>query len=137
MRAASVGAPPGQITTTGISARLSSIDHAPKKNPPGTGDRGRGKGIHQDAQGASILTVSPVSRGTNPRFKNTHRKTRRRIIYSAAMTREAIMAELLEIEDLLQDDRLNDNDRHALHGAQQALRNILDPETWHQASQTF
>src|SRR6266404_2512591 len=76
MRAASVGAPPGQITTTGISARLSSIDHAPKKNPPGTGDRGRGKGIHQDAQGASILTVSPVSRGTNPRFKNTHRKTR-------------------------------------------------------------
>jgi hypothetical protein len=60
-----------------------------------------------------------------------------RIIYSAAMTRDAIMAELLEIEGLLQDDRLNDNDRHALHGAQQALRNILDPETWHQASQTF
>jgi hypothetical protein len=53
------------------------------------------------------------------------------------MTRDAIMAELLEIEGLLQDDRLNDNDRHALHGAQQALRNILDPETWHQASQTF
>ncbi len=60
-----------------------------------------------------------------------------RIIYPAAMTRDAIMAELLEIEGLLQDDRLNDNDRHALHGAQQALRNILDPETWHQASQTF
>ena len=33
LRAASVGAPPGQITTTGISARLSSIDHAPNKNP--------------------------------------------------------------------------------------------------------
>jgi hypothetical protein len=45
------------------------------------------------------------------------------------------MAELLEIEGLLQDDRLNDDDRHALHGAQQALRNILEPETWHQASQ--
>jgi hypothetical protein len=53
------------------------------------------------------------------------------------MTRDAIMAELLEIEGLLQGDRLNDDDRHALHGAQQALRNILDPETWHQASQTF
>ena len=60
-----------------------------------------------------------------------------RITYPAAMTRDAIMAELLEIEGLLQDDRLNDDDRHALHGAQQALRNILDPETWHQASQTF
>jgi hypothetical protein len=53
------------------------------------------------------------------------------------MTRNAIMADLLEIEGLLQDDRLNDNDRHALDGAQQALRNILDPETSHQASQTF
>jgi hypothetical protein len=29
-----------------------------------------------------------------------------RIIYSAAMTRDAIMAELFEIEGLLQDDRL-------------------------------
>jgi hypothetical protein len=54
------------------------------------------------------------------------------------MIRDAIMAELLEIEGLLQDDRLNDLDRHALLGAQQAaLRNILDLETWHQASQTF
>ena len=53
------------------------------------------------------------------------------------MTLDAIMTELLEIEGLLQDEGLNDNDRHALHGAQQALRNILDPETWHQASQTF
>src|SRR5258707_9320706 len=53
------------------------------------------------------------------------------IIYPGAMTRDAIMAELLEIEGLLQDDRLNDDDRHALHGAQQALLNILDPETWH------
>jgi hypothetical protein len=53
------------------------------------------------------------------------------------MTRDAIMADLLEIEGLLQDDRLNDNDRFALHGAQQALRHILDPDTWRQASQTF
>jgi hypothetical protein len=53
------------------------------------------------------------------------------------MSRDAIMAELLEIEGMLQDDRLNDNDRQALHGAQQALRNVLDPEKWHQASQTF
>ena len=45
------------------------------------------------------------------------------------MTLDAIMTELLEIEGLLQDEGLNDNDRHALHGAQQALRNILDPET--------
>jgi hypothetical protein len=29
------------------------------------------------------------------------------------MSRDAIMTELLEIEALLQDDRLNDNDRHA------------------------
>ena len=41
------------------------------------------------------------------------------------VTRDGIMAELLEIEALLQDDRLNDDDRHALHGAQQALRNVL------------
>ena len=53
------------------------------------------------------------------------------------MTRDAIMAELLEIEGMLQDDRLKDEDRHALHGAQQALRSVLDPATWHPASQTF
>jgi hypothetical protein len=53
------------------------------------------------------------------------------------MTRDAIMAELLEIEALLQDDRLNDGDRYALFGAQQALRNVLDSEKWQQASQTF
>jgi len=50
--------------------------------------------------------------------------------------RDAFLAELLEIESLLQDDRLNDQDRYALHGAQQALRNILEPDTWHLASQT-
>ena len=53
------------------------------------------------------------------------------------MHRDAILAELLEIESSLQDDRLNENDRHSLHGAQQALRNILDRDTWRPASQTF
>jgi hypothetical protein len=53
------------------------------------------------------------------------------------MNRDAILAELLEIEGTLQDDRLNDSDRHALHGAQQALRHVLDAATWHPASQTF
>jgi hypothetical protein len=38
---------------------------------------------------------------------------------------------VLELEGLLQDERLKDEDRHALHGAQQALRNVLDPATWH------
>jgi hypothetical protein len=38
---------------------------------------------------------------------------------------------------MLQDDRLSDYERIALHGAQQALRNILEPDTWHPASQTF
>jgi hypothetical protein len=53
------------------------------------------------------------------------------------MNRDAIISELLELEGLLQDDRLNDHDRIALHGAAQALRHILDPDTWHPASQTF
>jgi hypothetical protein len=53
------------------------------------------------------------------------------------MSRDAIMVELLEIEGMLQDDRLNDNDRHALYGARQALRNVLASEMWQQASQTF
>ena len=38
----------------------------------------------------------------------------RRIIHGM-MTRDAISAELLELEALLQDDRVNDDDRHALH----------------------
>jgi hypothetical protein len=45
--------------------------------------------------------------------------------------------ELLELEAMLQDDRLDDNDRLALHGAQQALRHIIQPEIWQRASQTF
>ena len=53
------------------------------------------------------------------------------------MKRDAINAELLELEGMLQDNRLKDYDRIALHGAQQALRNILEPDTWHRASQTF
>jgi hypothetical protein len=62
---------------------------------------------------------------------------RRRINYIGNMNRDAILTELLELEGMLQDDRLNDHDRLALHGAQQALRNIIEPETWHPASQTF
>jgi hypothetical protein len=53
------------------------------------------------------------------------------------MDRDAIHAELLEIEGILLDDRLNDEDRHALHGAAQALRHVLDGATWQPASQTF
>ena len=53
------------------------------------------------------------------------------------ISRDAILTELLEIESLLEDDRLNDHDRFALHGAQQALLNMLEPDTWPQASQTF
>jgi len=53
------------------------------------------------------------------------------------MTRDEVEAELLEIEALLQDERIKVEDRHALHGAQQALRNVLDQDTWHSASQTF
>ena len=53
------------------------------------------------------------------------------------MNRDDVEAELLEIEALLQDDRLKVEDRHALHGAQQALRHVLDSDTWHAASQTF
>ena len=46
-------------------------------------------------------------------------------------------AELFEIEGQLQDERLKEDDRHAPHGAQQALRNVLDRDTWQPASQTF
>ncbi|UFX42030.1 hypothetical protein HAP47_0022455 [Bradyrhizobium sp. 41S5] len=50
---------------------------------------------------------------------------------------DRIAAELLEIEAILMDDRLAEEDRAALHGAQQALRNALDPNTWQPASLTF
>jgi hypothetical protein len=53
------------------------------------------------------------------------------------MNRDEVEAELLEIEALLQDERLKDEDRRALHGAQQALRHVLDCDTWQPASQTF
>jgi hypothetical protein len=53
------------------------------------------------------------------------------------MNRDAIIAELLELEVMLQDDRLNDRDRLALHGAQQALQHIIEPDIWQLASQTF
>src|SRR5258705_11253513 len=42
-------------------------------------------------------------------WRGFDRPRHRRITYSTSMTRDAIMAELLEIEGLLQDDRLNDN----------------------------
>jgi hypothetical protein len=51
--------------------------------------------------------------------------------------RNAIETELYDIEAILADDKLTDEDRAALHGAQQTLRNVLDPATWHPASQTF
>jgi hypothetical protein len=53
------------------------------------------------------------------------------------MNRDDVEAELLEIEALLQEERLKDEDRRALHGAQQALLNILDSDTWLPASQTM
>jgi hypothetical protein len=53
------------------------------------------------------------------------------------MTRDDVEAELLEIEALLQDRGLKDDNRHALHGAQQALRHVLDSDTWPPASQTM
>ena len=52
------------------------------------------------------------------------------------INRDAILAELLDIESLLQDDRLNDQDRDALHCAASLAKNILEPDTWHLASQT-
>jgi hypothetical protein len=36
---------------------------------------------------------------------------------AARMNRDAILAEPLEMEGMLLDERLNDEDRHALHGA--------------------
>jgi len=53
------------------------------------------------------------------------------------MDRDAILAELIEIEGMLLDDRLKEEDRHCLHGAAQALRNVLDASTWAAASQSF
>jgi hypothetical protein len=50
---------------------------------------------------------------------------------------EAIVAELSEIEEMLVDGRMNDLDRFALYGAQQALRNMLEPDVWQTASQSF
>ena len=50
---------------------------------------------------------------------------------------DSLMAELIEIETMLEDDRLSDADRFALYGAQQALRNVLEPDVWQTASQSF
>ena len=54
---------------------------------------------------------------------------------AAGMDRDAILAELLDIEGMLLDARLSDEDRHALHGAAQALRHVPDAATWQPASQ--
>lgn len=53
------------------------------------------------------------------------------------MDRERLETELAEIELMLADHRLKDEDRFALFGASQAIRHMLDPDTWHPASQTF
>lgn len=53
------------------------------------------------------------------------------------ISRDEMLCELSEIELILADDQLKDEDRTALYGAQQALRNVLAPETWQTASQTF
>ena len=50
---------------------------------------------------------------------------------------DAIKAEMCEIEAMLEDDQLSDADRFALYGAQQALRNVLAPDVWETASQSF
>jgi hypothetical protein len=51
--------------------------------------------------------------------------------------RDAIINELSELKAMLADDRLKDEDRFAIFGAVQALSYVLDPDTWHPASQTF
>ena len=54
------------------------------------------------------------------------------------MDRDAIyLPSYWKSREYCSDDRLNDEDRHALHGAAQALRHALDAATWQPASQTF
>ena len=50
---------------------------------------------------------------------------------------DSILAELTEIEAMLDDERLSDADRFALYGAQQDLRHVLEPDVWQTPSQTF
>lgn len=49
--------------------------------------------------------------------------------------KDRILAELLEVTEVLLDDRLPEEDRAALQGAQ--LRNILNPDAWEPASEVF
>ena len=49
------------------------------------------------------------------------------------INRDAIEAESIELEHTLEDDRLREDVRFALMGASQALRHVLDCETWHPA----
>lgn len=51
--------------------------------------------------------------------------------------KDRIRAELLEIAEVLLDDRLPEEDRAALQGAEQALRNLLEPDAWEPASEIF
>src|SRR5947208_16779368 len=55
---------------------------------------------------------------------NHHRTLSESSTMAAMINRAAIFAELLEIESLLQDDRLDDQDRFALHGAQQPSEHL-------------
>lgn len=50
---------------------------------------------------------------------------------------EAILAELTKIKTMLDDDLLSEADRFSLYGAQQALRNVLEPDVWQTASLSF
>ena len=52
------------------------------------------------------------------------------------MDRDAILAELLEIEGMLLDSRLSDEDRHAFTG-QRRRSGTCWTATWQRASQTF
>lgn len=51
--------------------------------------------------------------------------------------KDRILAELLEVTEVLLDHRLPEEDRAALQGAQQALRNVLNPDAWEPASEIF
>ena len=48
-----------------------------------------------------------------------------------------IADEISEIEALLEDESLIETDRFALYGAQQALRNVLEPDVWATVSKSF
>lgn len=53
------------------------------------------------------------------------------------MRTNEIEIELMEIEAQLDDGRLSEDCRQALHGAAQALRWVLEPDEWATPTQTF